>query len=334
MEIPALLTVLPIDLLFLLSGLAINAVQAVVFLSIRPLSMSLHRRINGFLAELLWLQPVWLLDWWAGVKVKLHADPETHQLMGKEHALVISNHRGDIDWLIGWILAQRSGCLGSALPTMKKSSKFLPVIGWSMWFSEYIFLEGSWAKDQNTINWGLQRLKNFPRLFWLALSQEYAASQGLPSPRNVLIPRTKIHVHVKRHAMGPMPKSDEDVSRWCKDIFVVKDALLDKHMATGTFGDEIRPLGKSLINTLYPVLAFPAKTANGWSTMVVLSWPCLLLHGAYRFFEWTQLLSTWKGALLPTAVLALVAANMHFFITVSQSARPSSTTAASQRGIR
>lgn len=87
MEIPALLTVLPIDLLFLLSGLAINAVQAVVFLSIRPLSMSLHRRINGFLAELLWLQPVWLLDWWAGVKAQLHADPETHQLMGKEFKL-------------------------------------------------------------------------------------------------------------------------------------------------------------------------------------------------------------------------------------------------------
>ena len=25
---------------------------------------------------------------------------------GKEHALVISNHRSDIDWLVGWILAQ------------------------------------------------------------------------------------------------------------------------------------------------------------------------------------------------------------------------------------
>lgn len=53
---------------------------------------------------------------------------------------------------------------------------------------------------------GLQRLKDFPRPFWLALfvegtrftpakllaAQEYAASQGLPTPRNVLIPRTKV----------------------------------------------------------------------------------------------------------------------------------------------
>lgn len=53
---------------------------------------------------------------------------------------------------------------------------------------------------------GLQRLNDFPIPFWLALfvegtrftpakllaAQEYAASQGLPIPRNVLIPRTKV----------------------------------------------------------------------------------------------------------------------------------------------
>ncbi|KAG6517608.1 hypothetical protein ZIOFF_021004 [Zingiber officinale] len=79
------------------------------------------------------------------------------------------------------------------------------VIGWSMWFTEYLFLERSWAKDEKTLKLGLQRLKDFPRPFWLALfvegtrftpakllaAQDYAASQGLPLPRNVLIPRTK-----------------------------------------------------------------------------------------------------------------------------------------------
>lgn len=53
---------------------------------------------------------------------------------------------------------------------------------------------------------GIQRLKDFPQPFWLALfvegtrftqakllaAQEYAASTGLPVPRNVLIPRTKV----------------------------------------------------------------------------------------------------------------------------------------------
>lgn len=28
------------------------------------------------------------------------------KITGKENALVICNHRSDIDWLIGWVLAQ------------------------------------------------------------------------------------------------------------------------------------------------------------------------------------------------------------------------------------
>ncbi|KAG6520059.1 hypothetical protein ZIOFF_017089 [Zingiber officinale] len=205
MAIAVALVVVPLGLLFLLPGLIVNLIQATLFITIRPFSKSIYRRINRVVAELLWLQLIWLVDWWAGAKVQLHADSKTYDAMGKEHALVISNHKSDIDWLVGWILSQRSGCLGSTLAVMKKSSKFLPVIGWSMWFTEYLFLERSWAKDEKTLKLGLQRLKDFPRPFWLALfvegtrftpakllaAQDYAASQGLPLPRNVLIPRTK-----------------------------------------------------------------------------------------------------------------------------------------------
>ncbi|XP_072979244.1 1-acyl-sn-glycerol-3-phosphate acyltransferase PLS1-like [Typha angustifolia] len=364
MAIAAALVVVPLGLLFLLSGLVVNIIQATCFISIRPFSKSLYRRTNRFLAELLWLQLVWLVDWWAGVKIQLYADSGTFQSMGKEHALLISNHKSDIDWLVGWILAQRSGCLGSTLAVMKKSSKFLPVIGWSMWFTEYLFLERSWAKDENTLKFGLQRLKDFPRPFWLALfvegtrftpakliaAQEYAASQGLPIPRNVLIPRTKgfvsavnimrpfvpaiydvtvaipkdqpsptmlrilrgqssvVHVHMKRHAISDMPTTDEGVSQWCKDVFVAKDALLDKHIAEGTFGDELRPIGR------------PIK-----SLLVVLFWSCLLSYAAFRFFRWSALLSTWKGIGFSTAGLLLVTIVMHIFILFSQAER--STTA-------
>lgn len=34
---------------------------------------------------------------------------------------------------------------------MKKSTKFLPVIGWSMWFSEYVFLSRNWSKDEKVL---------------------------------------------------------------------------------------------------------------------------------------------------------------------------------------
>ncbi|RZC25562.1 1-acyl-sn-glycerol-3-phosphate acyltransferase 2 isoform C [Glycine soja] len=281
--------------------------------------------------------------------------------MGKEHALVISNHRSDIDWLVGWVLAQRSGCLGSTLAVMKKSSKFLPVIGWSMWFSEYLFLERSWAKDERTLKSGLQQLRDFPLPFWLALfvegtrftqakllaAQEYAASAGLPVPRNVLIPRTKgfvsavnhmrsfvpaiydvtvaipksspaptmlrlfrgksslVHVHIKRHAMKDLPEEDEAVAQWCRDVFVAKDALLDKHIAEDTFSDqELQDTGR------------PIK-----SLVVVILWACVVVTGVVKFLQWSSLLSSWKGVAFSAFGLGVVTLLMHILIMFSQSER-------------
>ncbi|XP_073142690.1 1-acyl-sn-glycerol-3-phosphate acyltransferase 2-like [Henckelia pumila] len=211
--------ILPIGLMFLVSGLIINLFQAIVFVLVRPLSKNIYRRINGKIIELLWLETIWLLDWWANIKVELFADQETFELLGKEHALLICNHRSDIDWLVGWVLAQRSGCLGSALAIIKKEAMFLPVIGWSMWFSGYIFLERSWAKDESTLKSGFEGLNDFPMPFWLALfvegtrfteakllaTQDYAMSAGLPVPRNVLIPRTKGFVAAVTHLRAFVP---------------------------------------------------------------------------------------------------------------------------------
>ncbi|GMY14181.1 1-acyl-sn-glycerol-3-phosphate acyltransferase 2 [Fagus crenata] len=359
MAIAAAAVILPLGILFFLSGFVINLIQAICFVLIRPLSKSTYRRINRLVAELLWLELVWLIDWWAGVKVQVYTDNETFKLMGKEHALVICNHKSDIDWLVGWVLAQRSGCLGSTLAVMKKSSKVLPVIGWSMWFSEYLFLERSWAKDESTLKSGVQRLKDYPQPFWLALfvegtrftqakllaAQEYAASTGLPVPRNVLIPRTKgfvsavshmrsfvpaiyditvaipksspaptmlrlfkgqpsvLHVHIKRHLMKDLPESDDAVAQWCKDIFVAKDALLDKHVAEDTFGDqELQDTGR------------PIK-----SLLVVTSWACLLIYGALKFLHWSSLLYSWKGIAFSAFSLALITFLMNILIRFSQS---------------
>lgn len=360
MAIAAAVVIVPLGVLFFLSGLVVNFIQAICFVLVRPLSKSLYRRINRVVAELLWLELVWLFDWWAGVQVKLFTDMETFRLMGKEHALVICNHRSDIDWLVGWVLAQRSGCLGSSLAVMKKSSKVLPVIGWSMWFSEYLFLERSWAKDETTLKSGLQRLRDYPQPFWLALfvegtrftqakllaAQEYAASTGLPVPRNVLIPRTKgfvsavsnmrpfvpavydisvaipkdsppptmlrlfkgqpsvIHVHLKRHLMKELPESDDDVAKWCRDIFVAKDNLLDKHNAEGTFGDQEQDTSRRM----KPLV-------------VVVAWVCAIVFGAMKFLQWTSLLSSWKGIAFSAVVLVIVTVLMQILIQFSQSER-------------
>nr|QYJ54459.1 lysophosphatidic acid acyltransferase 2 [Consolida ajacis] len=361
MAIGSTLFVVPFGLIFLFSGLIVNIIQAICFVVIRPVSKNTSRRINKFLAELLWLQFVWLIDWWAHVKIQIYMDPEEYKLVGKEHALFLANHKSDIDWLLGWVFAQRSGCLGCAPAVMKKSLKFLPVIGWTMWFSEYLFLERNWAKDESTLKSGLRRLEDFPCPFWLALfvegtrftkakllaAQEYAASAGLPVPRNVLIPRTKgfvsavtnmrtfvpaiydatvavpkdqpsptmlrllkgqssvVHAHIKRHSMNELPETEEGIAQWCRDIFVEKDALLDKHLAEDTFGDQdLQDIGRS-----------------NMSLLVVMFWACLLVLGTFKLFQWSSFLSSWKGIAFSAGTLAIVTTVMHVFIVFSQSER-------------
>ncbi|KAL5994922.1 hypothetical protein ACLOJK_024979, partial [Asimina triloba] len=42
--------------------------SAICFVLFRPLSKNLYRRVNKEVAELLWLQLIWLIDWWGGIK--------------------------------------------------------------------------------------------------------------------------------------------------------------------------------------------------------------------------------------------------------------------------
>ncbi|KAK3004897.1 hypothetical protein RJ639_018719, partial [Escallonia herrerae] len=355
MAVAAVVVLLPIGLLFLLSGLIVNLIQALVNILVRPLSKSSHRRINRVLAELLWLEVIWLFDWWANIKVEVYTDCETFQLMGKEHALVICNHRSDIDWLVGWVLAQRSGCLGSALAIVKKSTKYLPVIGWSMWFSEYIFLDRSWTKDENRLKSGLQQLCDFPQPFWLALlpegtrftwaklvaAQEYAASAGLPVPRNVLIPRTKGFVAAVSHLRSfvpaiynisvdiPKSESPPTMLRMFRRQSSVVHVHIKRHLM-----EELPETESGIAQWCRDVFVekdalLELHAARGTfgdkecqdigrpkkSLFVVISWSCLLILGAVEFFRWCPFSS--REIALCAFFLALVMILMQILITSS-----------------
>lgn len=53
----------------------------------------------------------------------------------------------------------------------------------------------------------------------------------------------------------------------------------------------------------------------------VVSWSCLLMFGAFKFLKWSELLSTWEGVAISTAVLLLVTGVMHILIINSQAER-------------
>lgn len=364
---PAVLVIVPVGIIFILSDLIVNLIQAVLFILVRPVSKSLHRRINKIVAELLWLELIVLVDWWANLKIEVYADDETFELLGKEHALVISNHNSDLDWLVGWILAQRSGCLGSALAVMKKEAKVLPIIGWSMWFSDYVFLERSWGKDERILQSGFERLADFPMPFWLALfvegtrftqakllaAQEFAASRGIPVPRNVLIPRTKGFVSAVTHLRSFVPAIyDATVAvansqpaptflRIFRGQSSVIKVLLERHSmqelpetADGiaqwckdAFVTKDAVLEKYFSNDIFSDKKLQDIGRPKKSLFVMIFWSSLLGYATVRLFQWLSLfLASWEVIAFSIAFLFLVTIIMQILIQSSESERSTPAT--------
>ena len=55
----------------------------------------------------------WALQSWANYDIRVFAkDLDIHMYADTEHALCLLNHRGDLDWMIGWCLIERLGMLG------------------------------------------------------------------------------------------------------------------------------------------------------------------------------------------------------------------------------
>lgn len=52
------------------------------------------------------------LEWWSGTECTLYTDLESYQLYGKENAIVVLNHRFEMDFLCGWTFCERFGVLG------------------------------------------------------------------------------------------------------------------------------------------------------------------------------------------------------------------------------
>ncbi|KAL3730648.1 hypothetical protein ACJRO7_027647 [Eucalyptus globulus] len=114
----------------------------------------------------------------------------------RERVLLIANHRTEVDWMYLWDLALRKGRIGYIKYVLKSSLMKLPVFGWSFQLLEFISVERKWEIDESSMHRMLQTFKD-PRDPSGSLeqkcegSQKYAAENGLPILKNVLLPKTK-----------------------------------------------------------------------------------------------------------------------------------------------
>ncbi|KAG8219973.1 acyltransferase-domain-containing protein [Butyriboletus roseoflavus] len=130
--------------------------------------------------------------------------------------VIISNHQVYSDWWYVWCLTYFAHTHKDVFIVLKKSLKWVPVIGPGMQMYRFIFLARSWASDKVQLTRQLSNLgkkaqeKNKPFTFILfpegtlvskytrPLSGKYAEKMGIPDLCNVLLPRsTGLHYSLR-----------------------------------------------------------------------------------------------------------------------------------------
>lgn len=74
------------------------------------------------------LEMTFLYSWWSNSDVQVFADRKEIEALQGEHAMILVNHRYEIDWLLGLVVSQQLGLLGVSstffvtFPTSRLSS--------------------------------------------------------------------------------------------------------------------------------------------------------------------------------------------------------------------
>ncbi|XP_060577352.1 1-acyl-sn-glycerol-3-phosphate acyltransferase delta-like isoform X2 [Ruditapes philippinarum] len=190
--------------IFMASGFLVSFLM-LVGVVIRPFNKTLYRKYAYFLSYALWSQFSFLAHWWVRADCKLYISPEDQKRLGKSHSVCMVNHTYEIDWLMAWMMAERHGMLGNTKIYGKDILKYVPVLGWTWYFTESIFLKRSWDEDKKILEKSITELITYPDPFWLllfpegtrwtpkkhAICQKIAKEKGYPEYKHMLLPRTK-----------------------------------------------------------------------------------------------------------------------------------------------
>ncbi|KAG8183009.1 hypothetical protein JTE90_017097 [Oedothorax gibbosus] len=206
-------------IVFLFSGLLFNLLQLILYKTLYNTNRTLYRKLNYYLIYWSWSQILAIYEWRSNSACTVYGDPESVHSFGKEHCIVLMNHKYDIDWVISWFMANHLRMLGNAKASAKKALRNIPVIGWGWIFGEMIFLDRNWAKDKLTLGDKLDKLASYEDPIMLLYfcegtrftkekhkaSMEFAKARNLPLLEHHLCPRTSGFNFTAKHLKGKVP---------------------------------------------------------------------------------------------------------------------------------
>ena len=156
-----------------------------------------------------------MTQWWAPTVVRISGDSTVrgqllHTIEGSlicdfpERMILIANHQIYTDWLYLWWIGYAAGMHGRIYVVLKESLKRIPVIGWGMQFSQFIFLKRKWEQDKPRMAAHLQKFNKPGQPMWLMMfpegtnladstreaSKQWAAKNGIHDMQHTLLPRS------------------------------------------------------------------------------------------------------------------------------------------------
>jgi len=204
---------------FILSGVFINFIQAILWLTLKPFNIKLYNQCMYYCVYAVWGQLLYLAEWWSSSTCAIYTDDETWDKLGKEKAILLLNHSYEVDWLISWLMCEQIRVFGCSRAFVKKSFKMIPVLGWTAFFAGNVFLERDWDKDKVLMGDQLAALCENPDPILLhlfaegtrytaakhAASVEFAKKSGRPALKHLLVPRTKGFLMAVEKLRGKFP---------------------------------------------------------------------------------------------------------------------------------
>eukprot|EP01083_Nonionella_stella_P096761 272082_1 len=195
-------------LTMLLSGLFINALQAVFCFAIF-IPRYYRMVIVQSLANIYWHVLDFSIINFCGIRI-VFSGHQLPQNMGKSDkcGIMMGNHGAGLDFMTGVLVANRTGVgCGRVTALMKFVLVLLPGVGWTQYLQGGLFLQRNWETDRHAFDKKLQEMDCglYPRPFLIGIypegtrispakreeSHAFSRERGLPVLNHVLLPRSK-----------------------------------------------------------------------------------------------------------------------------------------------
>ena len=172
--------------------------------------------------------------------------------------IVTANHQIYPDWLYLWSLARLTSHHGDVKIMLMDSLRLLPVLGWGMWFFEFIFLKRRLALDKATIEQSLcrykQALAGMP--LWLLIFPEGT----LNTPNN----RQKSIEYAKKNDITEIPEyvilpKATGLFMCCDELKSVVDNLFDVTVGYSGLSAELIPYEEYLLTNVFFAGYYPKE---------------------------------------------------------------------------